>query len=65
MASVFTCSMRARSAGVVGVELVGDQELAHVVSLVEVEPAPVDDRVAAQDEADGLEVGQGELRRAA
>ena len=44
-----------------GVQLVRDEVVADLFVLAEVEPAPVDDRVAPQDEANGLQIPQGKL----
>jgi hypothetical protein len=43
------------------VDLLGLEEVLDLVEVLEVQPVPVDDRVTAQDEAHGLEVGEGEL----
>ena len=47
--------------GVVEAQLLGSQELADLVVACEVEPSPVDDRVAAENEPYRLEVGEREL----
>jgi hypothetical protein len=47
--------------GVVWTELLGDEEVPNLERVLEVQPVPVDDRVAAQDEANGLEIGEREL----
>jgi hypothetical protein len=43
------------------VELLRDEKLAELRLSTELEASPVDHRVATKDEADGLQVGQGEL----
>jgi hypothetical protein len=47
--------------GVVRAELLGDEEVPNLERVFEVQPMPVDDRVATQDEANGLEIGEREL----
>jgi hypothetical protein len=47
--------------GLVGAELVCSEEVLDLVFALDVQPMPVDDRVAPEDEADGFEVGEREL----
>jgi hypothetical protein len=54
--------LHARAVGrLVGVSSCASEEVVDLVVVVEVQPVPVDDRVAAEDEADRLEVGEREL----
>ena len=59
----FLIALDPRAIGrLVGVELLRDEELARPpASSSKLQPVPVDDRVAAQDEPHGLEVGEREL----
>ena len=47
--------------GLVGVELLGEEELGDLLGILEVQAVPVDDRVAAEEKPYSLEVGEREL----